>query len=474
MADDADVLENGNVSNLNVVLSFSDIKCDEENPWNNVHCSMAEDNFRVGESVELQQPIDIRPGDFVSHVGAILKVNQHSNPQQVLLSLFLDVSENMRINVQPPDYRNYIQYPSQQLVWTRFQGWFPVNSIKREAFVVTPWAVNAGNNDAHLCYGMTNAYCMVAKWNHNVIDPIRAFEVLGHEKIDIPGCLHLIDFDCVTMRYWSFRSTVAVKIADLLSKPSLTTRTQETINLEGISKAHWENFKKRTIPFEKTEREGIYTKRAIRKNLAVEMLKDATTKHFVRFDTVLRFALLKGYFGHGIKGAARLRRFAGPKFSKRSGPGPVFAVRRITNGQSVGALVGLPEEATIGYYSSQPGIDLLYHPAKRQFTIRARFRIRAVSDPVVRQELLCLPPAPPPVQNPTYPHHQTVLIAKSTEFEHDGTLYQVNAVTIDGAEVVCEVLETDDDALNEADLINLPMEVVMEAVTNYNRMEDSE
>ena len=100
------------------------------------------------------------------------------------------------------------------------------------------------------------------------------------------------------------------------------------------------------------------------------MLKDATVKHFVRFDTVPHFALLKGYFGHVIKGAARLHRFAGPKFSKRAGPGPAFIVCRITNRQSVGALIGLAEEATLGYYSNQPGVDLLYNLSKRQFTIR--------------------------------------------------------------------------------------------------------
>jgi hypothetical protein len=477
MINDATMHEHANGDNLSLFPTFSDIKCDEESPCNNVHCSTAADNFRAGESVELKQSVHIfrhdHGGNYSSHVGAILKVNQQSHPQQVLLSLFLDVSDDMGISLQAPDYRNYILYPSQHVVWTRFQGWFPVTLIQREAFVVVPWAVNAGNNDAHLCHGMTNAYCIVAKWNNSarVPNPRRAFESLGHDKIDIPGCLHLIDFDCVSMRYWTFRSTVAVKVADILSRPSLTTRTQETINLDGVSKAHWENFKKCTVPLEETRRDGVVTKRAIRKNLAVEMLRDVNMKHFVRFDTLPRFALLKGYFGNAIKGAARLRRFAGPKFSPRTGPAPAYLVRRITNGQSVGALIGFPEEQTPGYHSNQPGIDLIYNPGKRQFTIRIRYRIRAVGDPLVRQELLGLPTAPPPALPNIADPEAVILVPNMTEFEHNGTLFIVRSLMVDSDEVVCEVLETDDDDLSMEDQINLPLEIVKDAVTEYNRID---
>ena len=234
-----------------------------------VYCSIAAENFRAGESVEIDPPVSVSPQNFVSEVGAILKVDQRSDPQRVLLSLFLNLRDDMEIDRHsPPSHRNYIQYPTKRLVWTRFQGWYPVARVRREAFVVAPWEVNDCQKDAQVSYGMTNSYCVVAKWDHEVRPSRRAFELLGHKETKIPGCLHLIDYDCVTQRYWSFRSQVALKVSHMLSKASLSTRTTSTIILDGIPKSNWDNFKNRTIPHEPTEKKGMLTKRAIRKHLA--------------------------------------------------------------------------------------------------------------------------------------------------------------------------------------------------------------
>jgi hypothetical protein len=87
------------------------------------------------------------------------------------------------------------------------------------------------------------------------------------------------------LRFWSFRATVALKISNTLSKPLLTMRTQESINIECILATYWNNFRKCTIPLDMTEKQGIITKRTIRNNLAVEMLRDTTSKPITRFDT---------------------------------------------------------------------------------------------------------------------------------------------------------------------------------------------
>jgi hypothetical protein len=281
------LLANGNENGgLNCRMQFHDIKCAEGTTrWNTVHCTNAQENFRAGDSVELSPSVHIN--NYVAQVAAILKVNQQSSPQTVLLSLFLTVSQEMNIRLKPPNNRSYVHYPTKLIVWTRYVGWYPTTCIKREAFVVTPWEVEKTINDTQVSIGMNNAYCIAAKWNHDGI-PTREFEPIGHGRNEnIPGCLHLAmkaDHG-ITQQYWTFRSSVAGKIADVLSKASLSTRTNQTINIDGIPECLWNNFKKRTIPMEQTLRNGIITKRPIQKNLAIEMVRDATTKHFTRFDT---------------------------------------------------------------------------------------------------------------------------------------------------------------------------------------------
>jgi hypothetical protein len=263
---------------LNADTDFSDIQFDEVTPWNNVYCPEANQNFRAGESVELRHPVQITATNYKSQVGAILKVNQQCNPQRLLL---------------------YVQYPSQQLVWTRYRGWYPVTLIRREAYVVAPWEVSDGSNNTHVSIGMTNAYCVVAKWRHDVLHPTRAFQPpITNKKICIPGCLHsALTFKSVTQHYWFFRSTLAMQIANVLSKALLAASTKGTFQLQAITPSHWDHFKKWTIPLEDTEKMGRVTTRCIRKNLTVEMVKSETPKQFARFDTVPQLDLLKAYLG---------------------------------------------------------------------------------------------------------------------------------------------------------------------------------
>ena len=380
----------GNAINVSTTTAFADIKRDVVGR-NIVYCSTPQDNFSAGESVEIDPPFLIPGSTYSAQVATILMVNQQSTTQMVLLSLFISRTDEMGIDVAPPRNRNYIEYPSQHLVWTRYQGWFPTMRVRREALFFTPFEVNSGMNNAQVAIGMANAYCIVAKWHHN-LNPTRQFEFLGHGEQDVPGSLRLIDVGCVTHRYWTFRSTVAGKIADVLSKPSLATRTSNSIHLDAISEFEWQNFKKNTIPLEASERDGVITTRTIRKTLTIEMLRGSTTKHSARFDTLERLDLLRGYFGASILGAARVRRFSGPLFSRRKGPNPSYKARRLTNEDSVGAFLGLPESPITTYRSNKPGIDVLYVPAKRQFTVRLRYVTAAVTNAVVLQQLLHLPP----------------------------------------------------------------------------------
>ena len=443
-------------TNLTAVTAFDDIKCHEGTPWNSVYCSTAEESFRAGESVELEPPIHFA-GNHHAPVGAILRVDQQANPQRVLLSLFLKVTADMGIRRhEPPESRPYIQYPSQHVIWTRYQGWYPVTRVRREAFLISPWEVNGAVNDAQVAYGMKNAHCIIAKWEHDILLPGRAFQPIGNQENNIPGCLHLIGFDCVTYRHWVFRSTVAVKIAEVLSKASLATRTQQNINIPGVHRSSWDNFKKNTIPLgETTERKGVVTIRTVRANLVVEMLRDHAVKHFARFDTAPRLEFLKSYFGSGIQGAGRIRRFAGPKL-ERTGPAPAYLARRMNNGESVGAIIGLPEEPTIRYHSAEPGLDFLFNPARRQLTIRVRYRIADIADAAIREQVLGLPP-----KNPADPGAAPA-IPNMTQFEHNGTLFLIMNQSPAG-EVVCKVMETGN-GLNQGDIVNLPFAVVQQAL----------
>jgi hypothetical protein len=458
-------------TNLNANTAFSDIKWDEGTQWNNVYCSTAKENFRAGESVELDPPIQITGTNYYSQVGAILRVDQQCDQQRVLLSLFLDVTPDMGIRHDPPDDQVYTQYPEKQVVWTRYQGWYPVTRVRREAYVVTPWEVSAGLNDTQITYGMSNAYCVVAKWQHEVLHPARAFCPLGHQKIVIPGCLHsAVTFESVTQRYWFFRSSVAVKIADVLSKGSLAASTKGTIQLHSITPSHWDHLKKWTIPLENTERKGIVTTKTIRKNLVVEMIKDEKSKQFARFDTVPRFDLLKAYFGSGIQAAGRIRRFAGPKFSRRTGPVPAFRARRLLNDHSIGIISELCQEPTQNRYSTKPGIDLTYCMAKRQLTIYIRYLVKHVTDRLVHQHLPgLLPPPQLPLNNgvPQQVGVQVALEVDESQFELDDTVYIVRDFTDNGDEVVCEVLESSNDAIDEGGMVNFPVGVVQQAVMDY-------
>ena len=121
--------ETGHANHLNNRLPFNIIKCDESiTKWNTVFCSLAQENFRAGETVELSPPVHIN--NYVAQVASILKVDQQSSPQRVLLSLFLDVTSEMKIKqLKSPAHRSYILYPSKLLVWTRYQGWFPTTRI---------------------------------------------------------------------------------------------------------------------------------------------------------------------------------------------------------------------------------------------------------------------------------------------------------------------------------------------------------
>jgi hypothetical protein len=449
-------------------MPFDKIKVHEADKHILVFSSKAQENFRAGESVEIYPPVQICRDKF-SEVAVILKVDAHSVPQRVLLSLFMRFSDDMGILHEPPDYRNYIKYPGKHVAWTRYRGWFPVSRVRREAFVVAPWEVNTGLNDAELACGMSNAYCIVAKFNHDIETPAKAFELLGNEEGSscmIPGCLYLaLDLNGVTQPYWSFRRTVALKITDILSRSSLAASTTTSFCIDAITKTIWENFKRRTIPHETTERKSIHTKRTIRKNLAIEMLRGASVKHFARFDTSPCLELLKLFFGSGIAGAGRVCRFAGPKFSCRNGPGPTFYCHHIVNSDSVGGFTTLNDVPALKYYTKTPGIDTMHNKDKQQFTVRIRYSIGHLSDQVVRDQFVD-PDPPPPPQPPTLPI--------GTEYEHDGTLFEVIEFTENG-EVICEVIKTPaNSALSKDDTINLTNAVVEQSVRQYNSRVDSD
>jgi hypothetical protein len=252
----------------------------------------------------------------------------------------------------------------------------------------------------------------------------------------------------------------------LLSKASLSSRTSESIHLEGIFEWVFKNLIKHTIPLEPTERQGVITKRAFWKTLTIEMLRGSTTKHYARFDTLERFELLKSYFGSSILGAARFRRFAGPSFSPQTGPNPAFSEKPhyLQNEDSVGVFLQLPETPTTRYYSKNPGIDVLYIPAKRQFTVRIQFVIADANDPDVLQQLLNIPPQP--MANNDDNGHLPDLVSNVTEFEHEGTMFVVRAMLVDNT-VLCEKVDT-------AEAIIIPLQEAQELVNKYNRMDESD
>jgi hypothetical protein len=122
----------------------------------------------------------------------------------------------------------------------------------------------------------------------------------------------------------------------------------------------------------------------------------------------------------------------------------------------------------MSYYSTGPGIDLMFSLAKRQFTIRLRFKIKKVTDDGIKEKLLGLPPTLPPVLQEV----EVLLVPNESQFEHDGMLFLVRNISVDGSEVVCEVLDGGDDGRNEGDQINLPLDVVRQRVREYLYMTD--
>jgi hypothetical protein len=177
--------------------------------------------------------------------------------------------------------------------------------------------------------------------------------------------------------------------------------------------------------------------------------------------------ILKSYFGGGIQGAGRIRRFAGPKFSPRTGPAPAFCAHCLHTGDAVGGLVELPVEPTIKHHSNKPGIDLMYCLVKQQLTIRLRYRIKKVRDAIAQEQLLGVPPVPPPLNNNIVQEQEVLLIPDQSQFMHDGSLFLVRDFTVDGSKVVCEVSESGHDGLDEGDELNLPMDVVKQGVRDY-------
>jgi hypothetical protein len=60
-----------------------------------------------------------------------------------------------------------------------------------------------------------------------------------------------------------------------------------------------------------------------------------------------------------------------------------------------------------------------------------------------------------------------LLEVDETEFLLDDTLYIIRDFTDDGDNVVCEVLESNDDSLSEEDRVTLPVDLVQDVATAY-------
>jgi hypothetical protein len=104
---------------------------------------------------------------------------------------------------------------------------------------------------------------------------------------------------------------------------------------------------------------------------------------------------------------------------------------------------------------------------KQQLTIHLRYRIKKVRDAIAQEQLLGVPPVPPPLNNTIVQEQEVLLIPDQSQFMHDGTLFLVCDFSVDGSEVVCEVSESGNDGLNEGDELNLPMDVVKQGVREY-------
>jgi hypothetical protein len=217
-------------------------------------------------------------------------------------------------------------------------------------------------------------------------------------------------------------------------------------------------------------------KRTIRNNLAIEMLHDVTVNFYARFDTMPRFNLLMGYFGSCIQGAGRIRRMAGPKLLRRTGPCPAFTSYRIHKQDTVGAVLKLSDTPTKEYHSKKPGVDICYHPARRQFTVRLRYIVEGVGDEEVRQNLLGIqPPLPAMPNNEEDAANSAVeVVPNFTQFQHQGTLFLVIEISADGEEGVCQVEETTNNNFIVGGQVHFGMNLVKLAVAQYNAMDVNE
>jgi hypothetical protein len=97
-----------------------------------------------------------------------------------------------------------------------------------------------------------------------------------------------------------------------------------------------------------------------------------------------------------------------------------------------------------------------------------------VTHPVVREQFLGLTPPLPAAPNNDGPDDSDDSddsdddVVPGTEFALDDTVYLVIDLTVDDDQVVCEIVETGDDALNVGDQVNLPMDQVKQALAEYN------
>jgi hypothetical protein len=181
---------------------------------------------------------------------------------------------------------------------------------------------------------------------------------------------------------------------------------------------------------------------------------------------------LKGYFGLSIQGAGRIRRMAGPKLLRRTGPCPAFASYCLQNHDTVGAVIRLPDQPNKEYHSKKPGVDIIYHPARQQLTIRLRYIAEGVGDEEIRQQLLGVQPIPamPTIDEDGHSAAEEV-VPNFTQFQYQGTLFLVVAISADGKEGVCQVEETTNNNFIIGEQVNFGMDLVKEAVAQYNAMD---
>jgi hypothetical protein len=432
-----------------------------------VYCPNASACFRPGESVVLQPSIT-GAGETFSALATILDVRQKPEAgevKEVLLSLYLPRHPDMRLRLDRPGDRTYIVYPIQHVVWTKYKIWCSPNIIVREAFLICPREIEDGTNDSWISVGMSNAYCLVGKWNHE--RTTGAFQSVGHgsPRLITPFSFpSILQWECTSANRWLFRRRIVIRIVHALSRSALSARTKENFKIDGVTEGDWSNFQCHTI--NATEKNGLLTFRANQGSCNFEVLKTKVDKLFARFDTSVTFLQLKEYFGQFIHGSLRARSPRGPDLLQ--GTSTAFRARRNLESDSIGMFAQFSLTGEQTYYSKKPGIDFLYVPFKAELTCRLRFVILKTTDDLVRTNLLSLPPLPVVLANVG----ADSLIQGVTEFEENGTLYVVEDLTYDGSKVLCHVQETDDDELTVGEERVFPLTTVLELVEEYNGMDE--